>query len=599
MQNPPTKKASAQQRLGVNHSPFLSPGSRVSIFLVAAAVPVLAAVAIYLPALRNGFVWDDPLVLQQLHAIRSVGDLFVLPPIIPKFYFRPVIFLSYLVDRTFAAEVPFWFHASVIAWHVLNTLLVFLLARRLFPAEWLIASGGALLFAVFPAHVESVAWMAGRSDVIACAFLLLTVLLAMERERPWSSWLAGVTLLLALLSKELAVAGIVLVPLLDLASTGRLLWQRYGPLALATGVYFVLRAQALGTFVGGMPTGVPAAQIGLDLVRATGFYITQAIVPASLCAYIPEVPVGAGYLLVGFLAPLVLGFIARAWWRGDWQPAWVAMWFFLTLAPSLTVIVRRSASAVVADRYLYVPSVASCVLIAWVLVRAAQRQRVAPRWPALAIVAVSALFAVQVVHYIPVWADNLAFWNDVAAKVPSDALPHRELGTVLLEHGRFDEAERALQRALAAKAGREGRAMTYSNLGNLYRRQGRFDDAQQAFEAGLKIGAHPILFHNLGMTLMSKIEQEQRAGDQAGVLRDIVKARDAFRQALQLGAAPNAPPAFRQEWNPAKTHSLLGQVLFSMGDRAGARKHLEAALQLQPTGPIADLTRQYLKQMGN
>jgi Flp pilus assembly protein TadD len=96
---------------------------------------------------------------------------------------------------------------------------------------------------------------------------------------------------------------------------------------------------------------------------------------------------------------------------------------------------------------------------------------------------------------------------------------------------------------------------------------------------------------------MSKIEQEQHAGDQTGVLRDIVKARDAFRQALQLGTAPNAPPAFRQEWNPAKTHSLLGQVLLSMGDRAGARKHLEAALRLQPTGPVADLTRQYMQRL--
>jgi tetratricopeptide (TPR) repeat protein len=172
------------------------------------------------------------------------------------------------------------------------------------------------------------------------------------------------------------------------------------------------------------------------------------------------------------------------------------------------------------------------------------------------------------------------------------------LGTALIDRGRLDEAERALQQAAAAQAGPEGRAMTYGNLGNLYRRQGRYDDALRAFETGLKVAAHPVLYHNLGMTLMVKIEQEQRAGDQQAVQRDITKARDAFEQALRIGTAPGAPPAFRQEWDAAKTHALLGQVLFSMGDRAGAREHLEAALQLEPSGPVADVTRQYLKQMG-
>jgi Flp pilus assembly protein TadD len=67
---------------------------------------------------------------------------------------------------------------------------------------------------------------------------------------------------------------------------------------------------------------------------------------------------------------------------------------------------------------------------------------------------------------------------------------------------------------------------------------------------------------------------------------------------LRIGTAPHAPPAFRQEWDAARTHALLGQVLFNMGDRAGALEHLNAALQLEPRGPVADVTRQYLKQMG-
>ncbi len=567
--------------------------------ILAALVPVVAAIALYLPALRNGFVWDDPLVLQQLRAIHSVGDLFVLPPSIPRYYFRPLIFVTYGVDRMLDGDVPYWFHASVIGWHALNTLLVFLLARRLFPSDWRIASGGALLFAVFPAHVESVAWMAGRSDVIVCTFVLLTVLLAMQRDQHWSAWAAGATFLLALLSKELAVAVLVLVPVLDFMSTGRLSWLRYAPLGIAAVIYFVLRSTALGTMVGGMSTGAGPVQVGTDLLGAIGLYITRAIVPVGLCPYIPDVPSNPGYLLVGAVIPVVaVGFSVRAWRNGNWQLGFLVVWFFITLAPSLTVIIRRSASAAVADRYLYVPSVASCVLCAWALTRLAEWWRLALRWPAPA-AALSLVWAVLAVPYTRVWTDNLTFWSYVTATAPSDALPYRELGTALIDRGRLDDAERALRVATAAKAGPESRAMTYGNLGALYRRQGRYDDALQAFDAGLKIRVHPIIYHNVGMTLMVKIEQEQKAGDQAAVLRDITRARDAFEEALRVGTAANAPPAFQQEWNAAKTHSLLGQVLFSMGDRAGAREHLDAALQLEPTGPVADLTRQYLKQIEN
>lgn len=562
---------------------------------VAAALPVLAAVAVYLPALRNGFVWDDPTVLLQMRAMHSLHDLLVMPPIVPKFYYRPFIFATYLFDRGLAGETPFWFHASVIVWHAVATLLVYLLARRLFPADRTIATGGALLFAVFPTHVESVAWMAGRSDVIVCALVLLTTLLYLDRAYGWSVWLGGVVYFLATLSKEMAVAVVVLVPLLDLFATRRLHWGRYVPLLLATLLYFVLRAHSIGAVVGGQPPSASPAALASDLIRAMGFYGLRAIVPIGLCAYIPAVPEAPIYFLAGVLVPLLAVVLAiLTWRRGAWAPTFLVGWFFITLAPSFAVILRRSASAVVADRYLYVPSVASCLLTAWAVARFAQRRRLGPQWPAAVFVGLAGLFALETVPYTRIWTDNLTFWSDVASKVPTDALPHREVAAALMNRGDLPGAERELQRAAASTADRDGQLMTYSNLGNLYRRLQRYDDAQHAFEAAMKLGAHPALYHNLGMTLMAKIEQEQT--DAAAVQRDIVKARDAFEHALVLGSQPGAVQTFL-EWDGAKTHALLGQVLFSMGDRAGAREHLEAALRLEPSGPVADATRQYLRKL--
>jgi tetratricopeptide (TPR) repeat protein len=563
---------------------------------IPAAIAIAAAVIVYLPALRNGFVWDDPLVLQQLRAIRSWSDLVVLPPLIPKFYYRPLIFVSYLIDRTLGGETPFWFHASVIAVHAVNTALVFQLARRLF-ADTVIAGLGALLFAVHPAHVESVAWMAGRSDVIVCAFMLATILLLQRRDRLWSAWLGGATYLLGLLSKESALAVLLLAPLLDGLQTRRLYWMRYLPLGLATLLYFSLRQLNLGALIGGMPTTHAVDQLGLDVLRAIGFYAVQTVAPLQLSAYVPQVPGDLSFLIAGLLLIAAASDgAAFAWQRRQWAVVLLIAWFFVTLAPSLAVILRRSASAVVADRYLYVPSVAACLLAAWAVVRLTSIRALSAIWPAGVCVAVSLLFGFQTWTYTRVWADSLSFWIDVATKTPNDALPQREVGLALMERGRFAEAEAAFQRALALPSDGEGRVMVLSNLGSLYRRSGRFDDAVQAIEAALQIGPHPALYHNLGMTLMSKIQKEQSAGDEAAIRRDIVRAHDAFESALNYEGKPEAA-AFLQQWSPAKSHSLLGQVMLSMGDPTGARQHLEAALQLEPTGPIADVTRQYMSRL--
>jgi tetratricopeptide (TPR) repeat protein len=321
------------------------------------------------------------------------------------------------------------------------------------------------------------------------------------------------------------------------------------------------------------------------------------VIPLQLCAYIPAVPADAGYLLAGLVA-LVLGgaLIVFAWRRGRWPLAFLVAWFFMTLAPSLTVIVRRSASAPVADRYLYVPSVASCLLLGWAVVHVTRRLRLSARWTAATFAILSFILGVQALYYTRVWADDLSFWSDVAAKVPNDALPHRELATALLNRNRLSEADHELQRALATPSDATGQAMTYNQLGNLYRRLARYQEAEQAFEAGINLRPHPTLYHNLGMALMAHLEEEQRQGDQPAMRRDIARARDAFEQALRLGNVPGAAQGFPQ-WDAAKTHALLAQVLFSLGNRAGAREHLETALHLEPAGPAAEVTRQYLRKL--
>lgn len=550
-------------------------------------VPALLALAVYASAFTHGFIWDDPLVLEQLRAIHRVRDLVFLPDAVPKFYYRPFIFLTFLIDRALAGESAAWFHATVVFWHVLTTALVFLFARSLFGASHVAEAGiAALLFAVHPIHVESVAWIAGRSDVIATALVLIVLLLASRTDRAWTAWISGLVMLLALLSKEIAIAALMLVPAYDLCRERRLLWARYVPLVLATLAYSLLRYAALGSMAGGLPaeTG-PSALLG-DAIAAVGWYASKLVLPLYQNAYVPEVPEGRLYPLLG-IGVLVALSIALLWsWNAGHRTLIFLILFFLVgLAPSLMVIFRRSASALLAERYLYLPSVAYVIALAWAVIQlgalAVERRRYT-----VAIVAFLAVVgALKCTGRNRVWADDLAFWSDVAAKSPGHATPHRELANIYMNQNRLDEAERELLAAAAAKSDFEGRVMTYNNLGNLYLRQERLEEAARAFEEGLELYPHHFLYSGLGRLAMKRAELAQERAEQREVMTQVTAAKGFLEQALA------------REPRDYKSRVLLGQVLFSLGERDSAREHFETALKIEPHGSVSDVARSYLQKL--
>jgi len=576
--------------------------SQQPYFLLGALACAVVATVVYLPALAGEFVWDDANALRQSAEIRSLRDVIVPPPVIPQFYYRPVVFLSYIFDSAVAGiNNPYWFHVSSILLHVVNTLLVLTLARRWFSDDVIVAAGGALLFAVFPTHVESVVWLSGRSDLLVTTFLLIAALLHLS-SRPAMTWLGAGALLLALLSKETAVAAVILFPLLDWAQGRRLLSARVVPPIAATVVYFALRKVGVGAFLGGLAQEQGALDLGFDTVHAFGFYIVQAFLPVSLQPYYADVPTSPAYLAIGLLAPVAVATIIvmqrRPAGTAAKRAAMLALllWFVLTLAPGLYVIIRRSALNLMADRYLYVPSVASCVALAWMIASAARATGAKAAGEVIAICVAALFFATQTLVYIPVWADDVSLWTEAAKKEPDAALPQRELATAFLVRGNIEEAETAFRAALDRTPDLEGQVMIYSNLGNLYRRKSQYALAVDSFRKGIAIMPHPSLFHNLGMTEMALAQRASMANEPDLASVHVREARIALERALQMAATPGTDEAFFQ-WEPAKTHALLGQVLFSLGDRDGAQRHLDEALRLAPTGPVADMTRQYLQKV--
>ncbi|MEW5806848.1 MAG: tetratricopeptide repeat protein [Acidobacteriota bacterium] len=227
-------------------------------------IPALAAFGVYYNALSNGFIWDDPIVLKnQLSAFRSIKDVFFPPSGIPQFgihYYRPLIILSFLIDKKLwgsSIDAAFGFHLSVIIFHVIITVLVFFLVRRILKGSKygsLAALVASLLFAVHPIHTESVSWMAGRSDVLTALFFFISLWFYMKHletnDRLWLSKHTGsvsslhrkgqnakmlgdgrsmaflllsvLAFLISAFAKETALSLILLLPVIDLAFSSRL-----------------------------------------------------------------------------------------------------------------------------------------------------------------------------------------------------------------------------------------------------------------------------------------------------------------------------------------------------------------------------------------
>jgi tetratricopeptide (TPR) repeat protein len=589
-----------------------------STFIIGVAITVFAAL-LYANALGNGLVWDDPIVLdRQLLAFRGMRDLIFTPRNIPQYspdYYRPLTTLSYLIDRAVGGTGPFMFHLSVVAYHVVATYLVFRLGLVLFrgTAVILMAAGvGAAIFAVHPIHTESVAWGAGRSDVIACCFALAGALAYLRDD--WTplrrASVAAALVFAAMLAKETAVTLLVILPASD-AILGRrpvaaarpvpraerrrqrdqkdalsFGWLPYAPLAAALVLYTVLRQATLGTMFG--QASPPGATGAAKLVGAVGLYIRMLVAPIQQCAYISDLPAGALALMVtaALLAASALGAVVL-WRRRERPVCLLLLWIGVTLAPSLAIVLKIP-NAPVAERYLYLPSAGFCLLCGYGAARAlaAVRSRAARAAVAMALAALITGGAAATVRRNAVWRSNLSLWTDTAAKNATDGLPMRSLAAAYLDLGDTMRATELFRQALERRNDQVGKFTIYNNLGSLAMREKNLDEAERYYSTALSIDPNaPEALFNMGLIALTRATDAGPAGDAALKRARAQRARRQFERAVAL--SPLDPDI----------HVALGQTLQALGEAAGARARYERALALGLPPATETLVRKLLAEL--
>ncbi len=461
---------------------------------VAGLVLLLAAVLAYLPALRGGFVWDDddyvtqnPCLTRGLEGLRELW----IPGHTPQYY--PAVFTTFWIERALWGLDPRGYHALNVLLHALNALLVWRLARALgLRGAWLLAA----LFALHPVHVESVAWVTERKNVLSALFWLLAALAylrfderreaaralqAAERAPPWRWYAASLALFaLALFAKTVTCSLPAALVLMLLWRRQRLGARRLVPLApfFALGLALALHTAHLErTHVGaeGADFAFGASERLRIAAHALLFYPRKLLVPWPLSFIYPRWdPATLAWWPVAALLLAALG-LACAWRRGRRGPALALAFFAGSLVPALGFFdVYPMRYSFVADHFQYLASLGVLALVA------AAGAALHERRPALARGAgAAALAALGVLTWRQCgdYASEDRLWQATLARNPAAWIAHNNLAESASRRGDDEQARRLLEAALELPAGEKARDQMRFNLALVEGKLGRYEEA--------------------------------------------------------------------------------------------------------------------------
>jgi protein O-mannosyl-transferase len=565
------------------------------------AALVLATVAVYAPVRHHAFVnFDDPEYVTDNAVVRGGLTPGGVAWAFTQAYsanWHPLTWVSHMADVSLGGMDPAVHHATSIALHALTVLALFLVLAAMtgepWPSGWV-----AALFALHPLHVESVAWVAERKDVLSALWWMATLGAWTAWIRRGGVWRYGLALggfALALLAKPMAVSLPFVLLLLDVwpygrvaagASPGRLLVEKlpfFALAAAASAVTFVVQREA-----GAVATleGLPLAFRAANAAVAYARYLGLTLWPAGLAAFYPLRPLGpwevgaAAALLAALTAAALRSAPARPYLAVGW------LWWVGTLVPVIGLV--KAGDQAMADRFTYVPHVGLFIALAWGARDLARGLRVPRRALAAAASAAIAGCALGTSLQLPHWRDSEALWRRALAVTEHNPVAHLNLGAALHAAGRLDEARGEWDAALRVKPD-SPKALV--NLGQLLAARGDRDGAAARYAAALRIEpANPLAHYNWGVLLADQGQLEDAVAHyRAALAADPLHARAATNLGAALGglgrldgavAAFGTALALRPDL--AAAHNGLALVLERQGRTDEAIAHYAEAVRLAP-----------------
>ncbi len=464
----------------------------------------LATLLIYLPALHGDYLWDDDLYITENPAVASADGLAKIwldPLASPSPY--PLVFTTYWLEYRLWGASAFGYHAVNVILHGVNSILLGVVLRRLAIPGAFFASA---IFAFHPVHVESVAWIAERKDVLSGLFYFLSILSwlnFLDSPRGRHYFLALLFFFASVLSKTVTCT--LPVVLLFLAWQRRPeAWRRRFVLLAP----FFAATMALGLttawwerhrFGGGLgDISLSIFHRGLIAGRTPWFYAAKLFWPSSLTAIYPQWNLAANSPLQWlFPAGLAFGLVWLAVKRRSMKEALLASLFFLvTLAPALGFVNFTTMNfTFVADHFQYLASCGWIAFFAFASVELVGRMGAVHGWiQRTAMIAILAAMFFQSWNQAAKFENEITLFSDTLAKNPKAWLAYNNIGRQWMKQGRFEEATSYFAKAAEVKAQsvsekREDQSMAeiYTNQGLSLAGGGRKQDAIKSFEKAIAV----------------------------------------------------------------------------------------------------------------
>jgi protein O-mannosyl-transferase len=622
-------KSAAPQPDSAAESPAVSP---IVIYLLLAAITVFT----FWPAVHCDFVnFDDPDYVGNWHVQKGL----TLSGIVWAFgTWHPITWISHMLDAQFFGKDPTGPHFVNLLLHAANSVLLFLVLRRLFAAlkdgaddetrisridpNWPSAFIAAL-FALHPLQVESVAWVAERKGVLSMFFGLLclwayTTYIARQdaagaekseirnpksetsskfqiREAKTYYILALVFFALGLLSKPMLITLPFLLLLLDFwplrraSSVGSrvLVSEKFPFFALSVGscILTLVTQGKAGAFQ--TLEHYSASSRFENALMSYLHYLGKLFCPVGLATPYPRT-FHWPFIQLGLAALVLVVLCLAAYWQRRKFPFFAVgwFWFFVALIPVSGII--QAAAQAVADRYMYLPSIGLFILVTWAACAAVARGWI-PKTLCGFIAGILLLTcAARTRDQLTVWQNSQTLFEHALAVTKNNVIAQYNLGMYCQEHGRPDEALSCYRRTLEMKP---NHADALNNIGYVLTAQRKYGEAIQYFEAALKANPDAVeARNNIGYALCMSgktdegIAQYQLAlkskPDHVGVLNNL---GNVFAQKRKFTEAiPYYEASLRVNPDQAVAQYGLAHVLDGLGQRDQAMEHYRLAAQLSP-----------------
>jgi len=572
------------------------PSAWIALLLIALTIVAYGRV------FHAGFVFDDEQYITKNPDVKAGLSPRSLQWAFTATYasnWHPLTWISLQFDSHFyGVQRPWGFHLTNLLLHSANVLLLFYLLGRLTGAVWRSAFVAAL-FAIHPLHVESVAWVTERKDVLSTFFGLVAIwMYARYVEHPRLSvyLLLAVAFALSLMAKPMLVTLPFLLLLLDywplqrciwsVVSMSRLLIEKLPLLVLVAGSCL---ATLLAQHLGSLERWSLGVRIANALVAYVG-YLGMMLWPAKLAAFYPHPgaalpawqPVAAGMALLIISGLAILHGRRRPYLAVGW------FWYLGTLLPVIGLV--QVGDQALADRYTYVPLIGIFIILAW----GGDDLLLFLRVPALLRFALAGAVLIACViataNQVDTWRDEITLWHHALDVTTNNPRAHNNLGTAFFDKQQWRQAEEHFAEAVRLDP---TEANAHHNLALLLDRQDKLREATEHYRASVHHNpGDAVAVNDLGLALARQENGEEAIEFFAAAMRldpgafkkDNTERAVKCIQTGQLEEARQHLAAIALVFpEDADTQYSLGSILLRMGKTKEAGNHLEKAVALAPS----------------